>query len=206
MRYLLLPVGFLLVCTAQAAGFGGVFFMENPQVMVLANLESRGERVVGIVEFGGRVRINLVGAMEGNLARGSATSRDGTGTFEAQVEGDTLSITISQPEGRNQRPARIPLVLQRSDLSMAEPAEAIREWLVTGVARISTSAMMLRMHLDNIRCAAGTDPFCTARAGRPQSTVAGQSTGTMMANAGIASGARGTARATSGSRTSAAIK
>ena len=161
--------------------------------------------MVGIIEFGGRVRINLVGTIQGNLARGSATSRDGTGAFEAQVEGDTLSMTIAQPGDRNQRAARLSLVLQRSDLSTAEPAEAIRDWLITGLIRISESAMMLRLYLQNLRCSAGTDPSCTKEAGRPPA-AAGRSTGAIVSNANMPYRVRSMAHAGSGSSASAALE
>ena len=205
MRYLVAAAVWAWSAFAQAAGFGGIYIIENPQVRILANLESGGERVVGIIEFGGRVRINLVGTIQGNLARGSATSRDGTGAFEAQVEGDTLSMTIAQPGDRNQRAARLSLVLQRSDLSTAEPAEAIRDWLITGLIRISESAMMLRLYLQNLRCSAGTDPSCTKEAGRPPA-AAGRSTGAIVSNANMPYRVRSMAHAGSGSSASAALE
>ncbi len=203
MQYFLLLAGCILASAAQAAGFGGIYIMDNPQVRILANLESGGERVVGIIEFGGRVRINLVGTIQGNLARGSATSRDGTGAFEAQVEGDTLSITIAQPGDRNQRAARLSLLLQRSDLSTTEPAEAIRDWLITGVYRISESAMTLRLFLQNIRCSAGTGTSCTTEAARLP--AAGRSTGAIVSNANMAYRVRSMAHAGSGSRALATL-
>ena len=205
MQYFLLLAGFILASAAQAAGFGGIYIIENPQVRILANLERGGERVVGIIEFGGRVRINLVGTIQGNLARGSATSKDGTEAFEAQVEGDTLSMTIAQPGDRNRRAARLSLVLQRSDLSTAEPAEAIRDWLITGLIRISESAMMLRLYLQNLRCSAGTDPSCTKEAGRPPA-AAGRSTGAIVSNANMPYRVRSMAHAGSGSSASAALE
>lgn len=205
MRYLVAAAVWAWSAFAQAAGFGGIYIIENPQVRILANLERGGERVVGIIEFGGRVRINLVGTIQGNLARGSATSRDGTGAFEAQVEGDTLSMTIAQPGDRNQRAARLSLVLQRSDLSTAEPAEAIRDWLITGLIRISESAMMLRLYLQNLRCSAGTDPSCTKEAGRPPA-AAGRSTGAIVSNANMPYRVRSMAHAGSGSSASAALE
>lgn len=205
MQYFLLLAGFTLASAAQAAGFGGIYIVENPQVRILAKLESSGERLVGIVEVGGRVRINLVGAIQGNLARGSATSQDGAGAFEAQVEGDTLGITIAQPEDRNHRAARLSLVLQRSDLSTAEPAEAIRDWLITAVSRLSESAMMLRLFVQSIRCSAGTDPSCTQEAGRPPA-AAGRSTGAIVSSANKAYRVRSMAHARSGSSASAALE
>ena len=205
MRYLVAAAVWAWSAFAQAAGSGGIYIIENPQVRILANLERGGERVVGIIEFGGRVRINLVGTIQGNLARGSATSKDSTGAFEAQVEGDTLSLTIAQTGDRNQRAARLSLVLQRSDLSTAEPAEAIRDWLITGLIRISESAMMLRLYLQNLRCSAGTDPSCTKEAGRPPA-AAGRSTGAIVSNANMPYRVRSMAHAGSGSSASAALE
>lgn len=207
MRYLLLLLsGFFLPSAAEAAGFGGIYFMENPPVRILAKLERRGERVVGIIEFGGRARINLLGVTQDNLARGSATSRDGAGAFEAQVEGDTLSITITQVKDRNQRADPLSLVMQRSDLSTAGPAEVIREWLITGLTRISALTTVLRVHLEEIRCSAGTDPSCTKPAGRPPAEEISRPTGAMKTNASMVSGARKMAIAGSVSRTAATIK
>ena len=181
MQYFLLLAGFILASTAQAAGFGGIYIIEDPQARILANLESSGERLVGVIDFGGRVRINVVGAVQGNRARGSATSRDGAGTFEAQVEGDTLGITIEQPENRDQRAARLSLVLQRSDLSTAKPAQALRDWMITGLNRIYWAAMMLRMYVENVRCSEVADILCPKEAEPP--VVAGLSTGAIVSSA-----------------------
>jgi len=207
MQYFLLLAGFTLASAAQAAGFGGIYVIENPQVRILANLESSGERLVGIIELGGRARINLVGAIQGNHARGSATSKDRAGAFEAQVEGDTLGITIAQPEDRNQRAARLSLVLQRSDLSTAEPAEAIRDWLITGLNGISESAMMLRLFLhQHIRCSSGTDPSCAKEVGRPPAATAGRSSGAIVSSANRGFRVRSMAHAGSGSSASAVLE
>ena len=115
-----------MAVVAHAAGLDGSFVIQGPQGRVLAKLEVRGERLVGYVEFAGRSRINLVGSIRGNSAKGSATSRDGSGEFEAQVEGDTLNITLSQKDGPNQKAARLPLVLQREGPAPAGTAPGDR--------------------------------------------------------------------------------
>lgn len=111
---------FLLSCaccflgSAHAAGLGGTYVAENQQVRIVATLDEKGTRLTGTIQFGGQVRINLVGVVTGQRSRGSATSKDGAGEFEAEVSGNTLSITISQKDGPNQKAARLPLVLQRA--------------------------------------------------------------------------------------------
>lgn len=112
---------FLLACAccawgsaAPAAGLGGTYVAENQQVRVIARLDEKGGRLTGTIEFGGQARINLVGVVTDNAARGSATSKDGTGEFEARVNGDTLSVIISQKDGPNQKAARLPLLFQRA--------------------------------------------------------------------------------------------
>lgn len=102
------------IALSYAAGLGGTYVIDNPQGRIVAKLEEKGERLMGTIEFGGQGRVNLIGAIRSNTARGSATSKDGAGEFEAQVDGDTLSITISQKEGPNQKAARLPLVFQRA--------------------------------------------------------------------------------------------
>lgn len=98
----------------RAAGLGGTYIVETQQARVVARLEEQGARLTGTIEFGGQARINLAGVVTDNTARGSATSKDGAGEFEAQVNGDTLSITISQKDGPNQKAARLPLLFQRT--------------------------------------------------------------------------------------------
>lgn len=97
-----------------AAGLGGTYVAENQQVRVVARLYEKGARLTGTIEFGGHARINLAGVVTDNTARGSATSKDGAGEFEAAVNGDTLSVTISQKDGPNQKAARLPLLFQRA--------------------------------------------------------------------------------------------
>ena len=115
MRQLtLLIAGFLQASLAHAAGLGGTYIVESQQVRIVAQLEEKGTRLTGTIEFGGQARINLLGVVIENTARGTATSKDGTGEFEAEVNGDTLSIIISQKDGPNQKAARLPLLFQRA--------------------------------------------------------------------------------------------
>lgn len=104
---------------AIAAGLGGTYAIDGQQGRIVANLEEKGARLTGSIDFSGQSRINLVGAITGNTARGSATSKDGAGQFEAQVDGDRLSIVISQKDGPNQKAARLPLFFQRTGTQAA---------------------------------------------------------------------------------------
>jgi len=108
---------FIVLCAAaaavHAAGLGGTFVAQGAQGRTVANLEVRGERLVGVIDFPNQARVNLVGAIRGNGARGSATSKDGSGEFDALLEGDTLNITLSQKNGPNQKAMSIAFVFQR---------------------------------------------------------------------------------------------
>jgi hypothetical protein len=114
MRHLVAAVVWGWAACAYPAAFDGSFLIDDAQSRIVAKLEEKGERLMGTIEFGGQGRINLVGTIKNNTARGSATSKDGTGEFEARIDGDTLSLTISQKEGPNQKAARLPLLFQRA--------------------------------------------------------------------------------------------
>ncbi len=146
----------LACCTiasiAQAAGLDDRFSTQGAQGPIVANLQVRGQRLVGTIEFPGQIRINLVGAIHGNEARGSATSRDGSGEFEARLEGDTLNIVLAQKDGPAQRAARLPLILQReasaADKTGLGDARLIGHWsyqnlIVSGNASFTTEEHLL---------------------------------------------------------------
>jgi hypothetical protein len=118
-RILLVLVCCWFATLATAAGLGGTYAIDGQQGRIVAKLEEKGARLTGSIDFGGQTRINLVGAITGNTARGSATSKDGAGQFEAQVDGDKLSIVISQKDGPNQKAARLPLLFQRTGTQVA---------------------------------------------------------------------------------------
>src|SRR5690606_24745995 len=80
-RIVLLAACCALVAAVNAAGLGGTFSTQGAQGKVVARLEVRGERLVGYIDFAGRTRVNLVGAIQGSSARGSATSKEGIGEF-----------------------------------------------------------------------------------------------------------------------------
>lgn len=112
-RALALLVLYAVASPAYADGLGGTFVAQGAQGRTVANLEVRGERLVGIIEFPNQARVNLIGAIRGSSARGSATSKDGSGEFDARLEGDTLHITLSQKNGPNQKAMSIAFVFQR---------------------------------------------------------------------------------------------
>lgn len=120
-RLLLLFACCAIASIVAAAGLDGRFVMQGAQGPIVANLQVRGERLLGTIDFSGQARINLLGKIRGSGAHGSATSTDGSGEFEAEVLGDTLNIVLSQKEGRNQRAMSHALVFQREG---AVPKEA----------------------------------------------------------------------------------
>jgi hypothetical protein len=110
--------GLLLALTvaagaSHAAGFTGLYAGEIAGQRSYANLQASGDKMVGSLDVGARARINLSGRIRESIASGTANSKDGTGAFEAQVEGDTLVLTISQPDGPRQKAMRITSRLQR---------------------------------------------------------------------------------------------
>jgi hypothetical protein len=99
--------------TASAAGFDGMYAGDVAGQNAIANLQASGERIVGSLDVGTQTRINLAGRIRGSQANGTANSRDGTGSFEAQVEGDTLVLTLAQPDGPKQKAFRLTVRMQR---------------------------------------------------------------------------------------------
>lgn len=98
---------------AHANGFAGVYAGEIAGQKVHASLEANGDRLVGSLDVGTQTSINLVGRVRGSVASGSANSKDGTGAFDAVVEGDTLALTLSQADGPKQKAGRVAMRLQR---------------------------------------------------------------------------------------------
>ncbi len=142
----------LLAAVAHAAGLDGRFVMQGTQGPIVANLQVRGQRLLGTIDFSGQARINLLGGIQGNGARGSATSTDGSGEFEARLTGDTLNIVLSQKEGRDQRAMSYALVFQRdAGLQQAGgPGDArlVGHWshqnlIVSGTASFASEEHML---------------------------------------------------------------
>jgi hypothetical protein len=110
--------GILLAFTVAAgaahpAGFSGVYAGDIAGQRSYANLQVSGDKLVGSLDVGAGARINLTGRVREGIAGGFANSRDGTGAFEAQVEGDTLVLTISRPDGPKQKAMRLTSRLQR---------------------------------------------------------------------------------------------
>lgn len=114
MRYLVAAAGLAWAATAYPAGFSGTFVIDDAQARITARFDEQGTRLTGTIEFGTQARINLIGTIKDSTARGSATSKEGAGEFEARVEGDALSITVSQRDGPNQKAARLPLLFHRA--------------------------------------------------------------------------------------------
>ncbi len=98
---------------ASANDFAGVYAGEIAGHKAYANLQANGDKLIGSLDVGPQTRINFVGRIRDGIASGSANSKDGTGTFEAQLEGDTLALTLSQPEGPKQKAGRVTTRLQR---------------------------------------------------------------------------------------------
>lgn len=113
MRIAIFLASMLFICDAEAASLPGVYVIETPQGRIVAKLEVKGEKLTGSIDFGGKTEIKLAGTTQGDAASGTASSKDGAGSFEAVVQGDTLNLTVSQQDGPNQKAAQLPLQFQR---------------------------------------------------------------------------------------------
>ena len=126
MRLVLLFAGLLgsMVALAQIAGLPGTYVLEAGGGTSIARLEVTGSMLTGTIDVNGRSTLRLAGAAKGNLSRGTVVSSDGSGSYEAVVEGDVLTLRISQEDGPNQRAASVTFQFRRADAAVAAKPRA----------------------------------------------------------------------------------
>lgn len=117
MRFVILLFSLAFGATTHAAGLAGTYLLDGPGGQLTIRFEVKGNALTGAMETGGRYVVDFAGTTQGPTARGTVTSKDGMGTFEASVEGDVLNVVLSQPAGPNQRAATLPLQLHRAAAS-----------------------------------------------------------------------------------------
>lgn len=113
MRLVILLFGLALGTLADAAGLAGTYVLDGPGGQLVVRFEQVGSTLHGSLETEGRNVVDFAGMASGTKAHGAATSKDGSGTFEASVDGDTLNLVLAQPAGPGQKAATLPLQLRR---------------------------------------------------------------------------------------------
>ena len=109
MPVLLLLVVLSFASIASAAGLAGTYVLQGQQGPIIATLEVRGNVLTGSIDLAGQGTLKLTGSATDNRASGTVSS-NGTGTFEAAIEGDVLILLMSQADGPNQRAGPLPLL------------------------------------------------------------------------------------------------
>ncbi len=154
MRLVILLLSLVLGSAAQAAGLAGTYVLLGSDGQLVIRFEVKGIALTGAMESGDRYVVDFAGTAQGNAARGTVTSKDGAGTFEATVDGDLLNIVLSQPAGPNQQAATLPLQLRRADgstpsasarpKSPSEPGgdpRLVGQWVSQSVITSGTASM-----------------------------------------------------------------
>ncbi len=113
MRTMILVASWLLVCVCEAAGFPGSYVLEHAYGRIDVNLDQKGGRLIGTVNFMGKAKLPLAGNVMGNRANGTLLAKDGAGVFEAVVQGDVLTLTIAQSAELEQPLTGMPLQFSR---------------------------------------------------------------------------------------------
>lgn len=129
---MILLLGLVLGPLAQAAGLAGTYVLQGSEGQLVIRFEVKGNALTGAMESGNRYVVDFVGTAQGNAARGTVTSKDGAGTFEATVDGDILNVVLSQPAGPNQQAATLPLQLRRADASKSTAGASTKTAAVSG--------------------------------------------------------------------------
>ncbi len=124
MRFLFLCLLALLGGSLHAAPLDGTWQLDTAQGGLVATLTIQGKALTGSIAVNGRPSvITLTGTLRTpESATGVATSDDGTGRFEARVDGDVLDLVLSQEDGPNQRAATVPLQFRRAQAAVPPPA------------------------------------------------------------------------------------
>lgn len=122
MRLLLLCLVSLLSGSLGAAPLDGTWQLDTAEGTLTTRLVTQGKAVTGSIDVAGRSTISLTGTLRGDTsAAGLAIADDGTGRFEARVQGDALELVLSQDDGPNQRAARLPLSFRRVQAAAPAP-------------------------------------------------------------------------------------
>ena len=119
MRFLFSFILLGFAACAGAAGLTGTFSIQAETGVFVASLEERGSSLIGNIDLAGRGLLQLAGTVNGNRGRGTINASDGKATFEAEVDGDVLTLVISQPDGPRQRAGRGSFQFQRVEASSA---------------------------------------------------------------------------------------
>jgi hypothetical protein len=121
MRMLCLLAG--LLCStyvwAQVAGLPGIYTLDAPGGTFTARIDVKGTILSGSIDLNGKPMLYLDGAVNGTYSRGTVSSKDGKGQYEAQVQGDALQLLITQQAGPNQRAASLPMQFRRAGAATA---------------------------------------------------------------------------------------
>jgi hypothetical protein len=80
---------------AAAADFAGDFSLDSEQGRNVVRLAVVGTVISGTIDFAGQPGLSLVGHCHGRYAHGSTLTSSALGEFEAQVEGDVLTLAIA---------------------------------------------------------------------------------------------------------------
>lgn len=121
LRVLWLLLGLLCssMAWAQEAGLAGTYTLDAPGGRFVARIDVKGNALSGAIDLNGNRMLDLAGAVNGNYSRGNVSSKDGAGTYEAQVSGNVLDLVISQQAGPRQRAATLPLKFRRAEAAAA---------------------------------------------------------------------------------------
>ena len=91
----------------------GTYAVQTPRGVMVVRIEVSGGRLAGTLDVPGSNTIALRGQALGPYARGTMSSGDESGEFEALVQGETLSLRLST------KTESVPLQLQRVNPSAA---------------------------------------------------------------------------------------
>lgn len=116
MRALWLLVGVLCssFAWAQVAGLPGTYTLDASGGTFTARIDVKGTTLSGTIDLNGKPMLSLNGAVNGTYSRGTVSSKDGNGQYEAQMQGDVLQLLITQQAGPNQRAASLPMQFRRA--------------------------------------------------------------------------------------------
>jgi hypothetical protein len=151
VRFVILLFALAFGPMAGAAGLAGTYVLDGPGGRLTIRFEVKGNALTGAMETGGRYVVDFAGTAQGTTAKGTVTSKEGMGTFEASVEGDLLNVVLAQPAGPNQQAATLPLQLQRESASKGAAARSpgasggdprlVGQWVSQSVITSGTASM-----------------------------------------------------------------
>lgn len=106
---------------SQVAGLPGTYTLDAPGGTFTARIDAKGTALAGTIDLDGKPLLKLDGVVNGTYSRGTVASKDGSGQYEARVQGEVLQLLITQQAGPNQRAASLPMQFRRA--SAAAPAK-----------------------------------------------------------------------------------